>query len=52
MYLGKLKAHQIEAIVLNQKDSMYNAFGMYELYVKPEDAVKAKYIIEKEMEDE
>jgi hypothetical protein len=50
LYLGKLNANNIEAIVLNQKDSMYNAFGLYELYVKPDDAVKAKYLINKDNE--
>ena len=50
LYLGKLKANNIEATVLNQRDSMYNAFGSYELYVKPDDAVKAKYIIDKDNE--
>jgi hypothetical protein len=48
LYVGKLKSNNIEAIVLNQKDSMYNAFGDYEIYVKPEDVVKAKFIIDKD----
>jgi len=29
---------------------MYNAFGYYELYVMPNDVIKAKYIIEKDNE--
>lgn len=29
---------------------MYNTFGSYELYVKPNDALRAKYIIEKDNE--
>lgn len=51
LYIGKLKAHDIEATVLNNKDSMYNNFGNYELYVMPDDVVKAKYIIEKEIDE-
>lgn len=51
LYLGKLKAHNIHATVLNKKDSMYNNFGNFELYVAPEDVVKAKYIIEKEIDE-
>jgi len=50
LYLGKLQANNIEAVVLNQRDSMYNTFGSYELYVKPNDVVRAKYIIEKDNE--
>jgi hypothetical protein len=51
LYLGKLKANNIQATVLNNKDRMYNNFGNYELYVMPEDVVKAKYIIEKEIDE-
>lgn len=47
---AKLKANDIEAIILNQKDSMYNAFGLFEIYVKSDDAVRAKYIIDKDNE--
>ena len=50
LYVGKLKSSNIDAIVLNQKDSMYNVFGSYEIYVKPEDVLKAKYIIDKDNE--
>jgi len=51
LYLGKLKAHGIQATILNNKDSMYNNFGNFELYVMPEDVVKAKYILEKEINE-
>ena len=50
LFVAKLKSNNIEAIVLNQKDSMYNAFGNYEIYVKPDDIIKAKYIIDKDNE--
>ena len=50
LLIGKLKANDIEAIVLNQKDSMYNAFGLFEIYVKANDAVRAKYLIDKDNE--
>jgi len=50
LYLGKLEANGIQANILNQKDSMYNAFGLFELYVNPSDVVKAKFIIDKDNE--
>ena len=50
LLIVKLKANDIEAVILNQKDSMYNAFGFFEIYVKAEDVVRAKYIIDKDNE--
>ena len=50
LLVEKLRANNIEAVTLNQKDSMHNAFGLIEIYVKPEDVVKAKYIIDKDNE--
>jgi len=50
LLVGKLKANDIEAIILNQKDSMYNAFGLFEIYVKSNDAIRAKFIIDKDNE--
>ncbi len=47
---GKLKSNGINVWMLNTKDSMYNDFGTFEIYVKPEDVVKAKFIIEKDNE--
>ncbi|MFW5974651.1 MAG: putative signal transducing protein [Bacteroidota bacterium] len=43
---GMLKEHDIEAVSLNKQDSSYH-IGTFELYVKVEDAFKAKQIIEK-----
>jgi len=50
LLIVKLKANDIEAVILNQKDSMYNAFGLFEIYVKAKDVVRAKYIIDKDNE--
>jgi hypothetical protein len=50
LLIVKLKANDIEAVILNQKDSMYNAFGLFEIYVKADDVVRAKYIIDKDNE--
>jgi len=41
LLIVKLKANDIEAVILNQKDSMYNAFGLFEIYVKAKDVVRA-----------
>jgi len=50
LLMAKLKANDIEASMLNQKDSMYNAFGLFEIYVKAKDVVRSKYIIDKDNE--
>jgi len=42
-----LSNHDIESVILNQKDSAY-LFGEFELYVLPEDVLRAKQIINKE----
>ena len=39
--------HDIESVILNQKDSAY-LFGEYNLYVHPDDVLIAKQIINKE----
>jgi len=39
-----LEDNEIQAIVLNKKDSAY-LFGEVELYVKPDDVIRAKMII-------
>ena len=43
---GKLASNGIDSVILNQRDSAYNSFGMIELYVDPKDVVRAKYIID------
>ena len=42
---GKLKNNDINAVIINKRDSTYQAFGPVELYVKPEDEAAAKEII-------
>lgn len=39
--------NDIQAIIMNKKDSAYVSIGDVELYVKKDDAVKAKFLIEK-----
>lgn len=41
-----LADNQIISVLMNKKDSAYN-FGSIELYVKPNDVVKAKFFISK-----
>ncbi len=44
IYKGGLEAEGIEAVIMNKKDSAY-LFGRMELYVQPEDAIKAIHLI-------
>jgi hypothetical protein len=44
MVVGLLKENSIDAILLNKQDSLY-LFGDVEVYVKPEDVIRAKHII-------
>lgn len=46
----RLEAEGISALILNQQDSMYKAFGQIEVYVQLEDEEKAKVIIEQATE--
>lgn len=41
---GLLLEHDIEAVILNKKDSSYG-FGELELYVSSDDVIKANHII-------
>ncbi len=41
---GLLVENNIEAVIINKKDSSYG-FGELELYVKADDVVKAKHLI-------
>ncbi|UKN01691.1 DUF2007 domain-containing protein [Paracrocinitomix mangrovi] len=43
----KLEAEGIHALILNQQDSMYKIFGLFEIYVRNEDLEKAKQIVER-----
>ncbi len=40
--------HQIDAIVLNKKETTYHIFGRSELYVHVTEAVLAKFLLENE----
>lgn len=42
-----LAEHNIESFVVNKQDSTYITIGDSELYVKNEDVVLAKFLIEK-----
>lgn len=41
----KLEENGIQSIVINKKDSSYNAFGEVELYIRKENTVKARHLI-------
>lgn len=41
-----LMEKQIMAVVVNKSNSMYRMFGKYEVYVAPEDLLRALKIIE------
>lgn len=40
-----LADNNIEAVILNKQDSSYLNFGYIQVYVKPENVVKAKYYL-------
>lgn len=45
---GILKAENIPSFIINKKDSMYTLLdGEIEVYVQPDDVIRAKHIIEK-----
>ncbi len=44
MVIEVLKDNSIDAIILNKQDSLY-LFGDIEVYVKPDDVIRAKHII-------
>ena len=39
-----LEDNEIEAVLLNKQDSLY-LFGDIEVYVKPDDVIRAKFLI-------
>jgi len=41
-----LEHNEIDSIILNKKDSFYVTVGDVELYVKRDDLIKAKFVIE------
>ncbi|NBC82815.1 MAG: hypothetical protein GVY19_05480 [Bacteroidetes bacterium] len=49
LYLAKmaqdlLKAEEIEAVLVDKQDSFYH-FGDIEIYVQPENTIRAKFVI-------
>lgn len=46
LYKMKLDDSQIFNVVINKRDSAYNNFGEIELYVKFDDVIRAKHILE------
>jgi len=47
-----LETHQVPAIIINKKDTAYNAFGELEVYVNKHDLVAAIKVIENEIDVE
>jgi len=48
LYKMKLDEAHVFNIVINKRDSAYNNFGEIELYVKFDDVIRAKHIIDYE----
>lgn len=46
----KLNEEKIHVFMINKQDRTYNNFGSIELYVKAEEVVRAKYLIDKTYE--
>jgi hypothetical protein len=46
LFKMKLTEEQIFCLVINKRDSTYNNFGEIELYVKFDDVIRAKHILE------
>lgn len=47
-----LEDQGIKSVILNKKDSSYNNFGALEVLVMPDDIIRAKQIIENDIEFE
>lgn len=43
---GVLGENEIQAVVLNKKETVYQIFGTYEVHVKREDVMKATKLIQ------
>ncbi|MDI1324274.1 MAG: DUF2007 domain-containing protein [Algoriphagus sp.] len=43
---GILEENEIQAVVLNKKETIYQIFGSYEVLVKRDDAMKATKLIQ------
>lgn len=47
MKKGLLAFNEINSVMINKQDSSY-MFGFFEVYVNRDDAVKAKFVLEKD----
>jgi len=48
---AKLRADGLHVFAINKQDSSYNNFGAIEIYVEKEYLVRAKYVIEKQVDE-
>lgn len=46
---GILEEHQIQAVILNKKETIYQIFGNYEVHVQSENMMSANNIIQNEI---
>ncbi|MEB2776667.1 DUF2007 domain-containing protein [Algoriphagus sp. D3-2-R+10] len=46
---GVLEEHQIQAVILNKKETVYQIFGNYEVHVQREDLMLANNLIQNEI---
>lgn len=46
---GVLEEHQIQAVILNKKETIYQIFGNYEVHVQREKMIEANNLIQNEI---
>ncbi|REG84678.1 putative signal transducing protein [Algoriphagus antarcticus] len=46
---GVLEEHQIQAVILNKKETVYQIFGYYEVHVQRENMILANNLIQNEI---
>ncbi|RAI87043.1 putative signal transducing protein [Algoriphagus yeomjeoni] len=46
---GVLEENQIQAVVLNKKETIYQIFGNYEVLVQQKDLIKANNLVQNEI---
>ncbi|PZX54737.1 putative signal transducing protein [Algoriphagus ratkowskyi] len=46
---GILEEHEIQAVILNKKETVYQIFGNYEVHVQHENMVEANNLIQNEI---
>lgn len=47
-----LEEKEFHPVLINKKDSSYNYFGLFEVYVAPDDVIMALKVIEEEIKFE